>query len=122
MLKAGSSKPWPEILKEMTNQNKMSAGPILEYFKPLENWLDEIISQNKIKVGWKSTIDDYFPKSTSPTTPTTTPTTTPSTTPATTPATTPTTESKSGNNFNHYYQISIIVTAATIMINFVMLF
>ena len=104
MLKAGSSKPWPEILMEMTNQSKMSAGPILEYFKPLENWLDEIISQNNITVGWKSTIDDYFPKST---TPTTTSTTTPMNTSTTTPMTTPTTESKSGKLFNHYHQISI---------------
>ena len=111
MLKAGSSKPWPEILMEMTNQSKMSAGPILEYFKPLENWLDEIISQNNINVGWKSTIDDYFPKSTTSTT-----------TSTTTPMTTPTTESKSGKFYNHYYQISIIITAVTILIRFGMLF
>ena len=112
MLKAGSSKPWPEILMEMTNQSKMSAGPILEYFKPLENWLDEIISQNNITVGWKSTIDDYFPKSTTSTT----------TTPTTTSTTTPTTESKSGKLFNHYYHISIVITAVTILIRFGMLF
>ena len=116
MLKAGSSKPWPEILMEMTNQSKMSAGPILEYFKPLENWVDEIISQNNITVGWKSTIDDYFPKSTTSTTTSTT------TTPMTTSTTTPTTESKSGKLFNHYYHISIVITAVTILIRFGMLF
>ena len=116
MLKAGSSKPWPEILMEMTNQSKMSAGPILEYFKPLENWLDEIISQNNITVGWKSTIDDYFPKSTTSTTTSTT------TTPTSTSTTTPTTESKSGKLFNHYYHISIVITAVTILIRFGMLF
>ena len=120
MLKAGSSKPWPEILMEMTNKSKMSADPILEYFKPLENWLDEIISQNNITVGWKSTIDDYFPKSTTPTTTSTT--TTPTTTSTTTPMTTPTTESKSGKFYNHYYQISIVITAVTILISFGMLF
>ena len=116
MLKAGSSKPWPEILMEMTNQSKMSAGPILEYFKPLENWVDEIISQNNITVGWKSTIDDYFPKSTTSTTTSTT------TTPTSTSTTTPTTESKSGKLFNHYYHISIVITAVTILIRFGMLF
>ena len=61
MLKDGSSKPWPEILETMTGRRKMDAGPILEYFKPLSNWLNGEIAANNITVGWKSTIDNFFP-------------------------------------------------------------
>jgi hypothetical protein len=35
----GSSRPWPEVMKVMTGQEKMDASAIREYFKPLEDWL-----------------------------------------------------------------------------------
>lgn len=41
-LQSGSSKPWPEILEEITGSPKMDAGPMLEYFKPLNDWLDQV--------------------------------------------------------------------------------
>lgn len=44
LLKVGSSKPWPEVMKELTGQSKMDATAILDYFKPLQQWLEE---QNK---------------------------------------------------------------------------
>lgn len=41
LLKVGSSKPWPEVMKELTGQSKMDATAILDYFKPLQQWLEE---------------------------------------------------------------------------------
>ena len=61
LLKAGSSRPWPNILEEMTGSRKMDAQPLLDYFKPLENWLDSEIDEKNIPVGWNSTVDSFFP-------------------------------------------------------------
>jgi peptidyl-dipeptidase A len=50
MLEMGTSKPWPDELEILTGQRQMDASAILEYFAPLQKWLDE---QNKgQKVGW----------------------------------------------------------------------
>jgi len=50
MLELGRSKPWPEALKAMTGTDKADASAIIEYFKPLIEWLKE---QNKgEKEGW----------------------------------------------------------------------
>src|SRR5271154_6652435 len=39
MLQMGSSRPWPEVIKMITGQPKMSASAILEYFRPLYEFL-----------------------------------------------------------------------------------
>ncbi len=50
MLELGASKPWQEALEKITGSPKMDATAILEYFAPLQKWLDE---QNKGKpIGW----------------------------------------------------------------------
>ena len=50
MLSMGMSKPWPDALEAMTGQRQMDATAILDYFKPLQTWLEE---QNKGQtVGW----------------------------------------------------------------------
>ena len=50
MLAMGQSKPWPDALEVLTGQRQMDASAILEYFAPLQKWLDE---QNQgQKVGW----------------------------------------------------------------------
>ena len=41
MLKLGSSVPWPEAMEKLTGRRKMDAGPLLEYFKPLLDWLEK---------------------------------------------------------------------------------
>jgi hypothetical protein len=46
-LQAGSSKPWPDTLEEMTGSRKIDAGPMLEYFKPLNDWLDQVTDIRK---------------------------------------------------------------------------
>ena len=46
----GLSRPWQEALYEMTGERDLDASAILDYFAPLQKWLDE---QNKGKpVGW----------------------------------------------------------------------
>ncbi|MGA7382389.1 MAG: M2 family metallopeptidase [Terriglobales bacterium] len=50
MLAMGQSRPWPDALETLTGQRQMDASAILDYFAPLQKWLDE---QNKgQKVGW----------------------------------------------------------------------
>ena len=50
MLEAGQSRPWPEVLYEMTGERTLDASAMVEYFQPLKAWLDK---QNAGKpVGW----------------------------------------------------------------------
>ncbi|GAA4740846.1 M2 family metallopeptidase [Sphingomonas daechungensis] len=50
MLAMGASKPWPDALQAFTGSREMSAKPMLEYFAPLQTWLEE---QNRGKqCGW----------------------------------------------------------------------
>jgi len=50
MLEMGLSRPWPDALEKVTGTRRMDATAVLEYFAPLQKWLDE---QNKGKpVGW----------------------------------------------------------------------
>ncbi len=50
MLELGASKPWPDALEGFTGSREMSGKAMLEYFKPLQDWLKE---QNKGKTkGW----------------------------------------------------------------------
>jgi peptidyl-dipeptidase A len=50
MLEMGQSKPWPDELEVLTGQRQIDASALLDYFAPLQKWLDE---QNKgQKAGW----------------------------------------------------------------------
>ena len=50
MLQLGGSKPWQEALFQLTGERQMDATAILEYFAPLQKWLEE---QNKGQAcGW----------------------------------------------------------------------
>jgi peptidyl-dipeptidase A len=50
MLELGSSKPWPDALEAIAGTRKMDAGPLLEYFEPLQGYLAE---QNQGRTcGW----------------------------------------------------------------------
>jgi peptidyl-dipeptidase A len=50
MLAMGASKPWPDALQAFTGTREMSARPMLEYFAPLQSWLEK---QNAGKqCGW----------------------------------------------------------------------
>jgi peptidyl-dipeptidase A len=50
MLEMGESRPWQEAVQTLTGSNRMDATAILDYFAPLQKWLDE---QNKgEQAGW----------------------------------------------------------------------
>ena len=50
MLALGASEPWQDALYAMTGEREMDASAILEYFEPLQHWLEE---QNKGQsCGW----------------------------------------------------------------------
>jgi peptidyl-dipeptidase A len=50
MLQAGAGRPWQDTLKELTGKDTMDASAIIDYFAPLQAWLEE---QNKGKeCGW----------------------------------------------------------------------
>jgi peptidyl-dipeptidase A len=50
MLSMGASKPWPDALQVFTGTREISGKPMLEYFAPLQAWLQE---QNRGKqCGW----------------------------------------------------------------------
>ncbi len=41
MLAMGASRPWPDALEVFTGTREMSAKPMLEYFAPLQSWLEQ---------------------------------------------------------------------------------
>ena len=41
MMEMGSSKPWPEAMAALTGERAMDASAILDYFAPLQTWLDQ---------------------------------------------------------------------------------
>jgi peptidyl-dipeptidase A len=49
-LEMGASRPWPDALEALTGQREMDATAIVDYFRPLKDWLDK---QNAGKqCGW----------------------------------------------------------------------
>jgi len=40
-LAMGASRPWPDALEALTGERRMDAGGLVEYFAPLQRWLDE---------------------------------------------------------------------------------
>jgi peptidyl-dipeptidase A len=50
MMELGQSREWPDALEVLTGERRMDATGLLEYFAPLQRWLDE---QNRnAPVGW----------------------------------------------------------------------
>ncbi|XP_063699461.1 angiotensin-converting enzyme-like [Culicoides brevitarsis] len=52
MLSLGSSKPWPDAMEVLTGQRQMDAGALLEYFKPLSDFLIKYNKENDVPIGW----------------------------------------------------------------------
>lgn len=55
----GASKTGAELLKIITKgrTTRLSADALLEYFRPLENWLEQQ-NRNEPVIGWNSNLDD----------------------------------------------------------------
>ncbi|XP_066994765.2 angiotensin-converting enzyme [Anabrus simplex] len=56
MMQMGSSRPWPDAMEVMTGQRKLTPSGILEYFAPLQRWLENENSFKREFIGW----DSYF--------------------------------------------------------------
>ena len=53
MLKLGRAKHWTVALKAVTGSQKMDASALLEYYKPLQDWLEKENAKNNEFIGWK---------------------------------------------------------------------
>ena len=51
-MKMGSSKPWQDVLEKIIGKRNMCASGLLEYFKPLHEWLKTENEKNKEFIGW----------------------------------------------------------------------
>ncbi|WP_372942390.1 M2 family metallopeptidase [Shewanella sp.] len=52
MLEMGSSQPWPEALNVVTGTKQMDANAVLDYFAPLQVWLNEQNTEANRQCGW----------------------------------------------------------------------
>lgn len=52
MLELGGSKPWPEALEQLTGVSELKADSIINYFKPLTDWLTKQNIKDGNNVGW----------------------------------------------------------------------
>ncbi|MGI2175804.1 M2 family metallopeptidase [Shewanella ulleungensis] len=52
MLEMGASQPWPEALNVVTGTKQMDAKAVLDYFAPLQVWLDEQNTEANRQCGW----------------------------------------------------------------------
>lgn len=51
-LQAGSSRNWQEVLKDMIGSDALDAQPLLNYFQPISQWLQEQNRKNGEVLGW----------------------------------------------------------------------
>ncbi|XP_033225650.1 angiotensin-converting enzyme-like [Belonocnema kinseyi] len=61
MLKLGASKSWQDVMEVLTGERKMSSSGILDYFKPLQDWLTTENKKNKNYIGWKKSSKRCLP-------------------------------------------------------------
>ncbi|XP_070532224.1 angiotensin-converting enzyme 2-like [Ptychodera flava] len=54
MLAKGSSEPWPKAMMEIAGTEKMESGPFLNYFEPLDRWLNKKLYELGLigDIGW----------------------------------------------------------------------
>ena len=52
LLGLGSSKPWEDILEEFAGVRTFSAQACLRYFQPLQEYLQELVDEGQLNVGW----------------------------------------------------------------------
>lgn len=52
MLEPGFSLPWPDAIKELTGSPEMNAQSLIDYFKPLSDWLEQANKMSGECIGW----------------------------------------------------------------------
>ncbi|CAL4099743.1 unnamed protein product, partial [Meganyctiphanes norvegica] len=53
MMELGRTKTWKETLKVLTGSEYLDPEAVLEYFRPLEDWLRKWAKQNDEHIGWQ---------------------------------------------------------------------
>ncbi|XP_056269094.1 angiotensin-converting enzyme 2 [Pseudoliparis swirei] len=59
MLELGRSESWTRALQTISGDVRMNAGPLLDYFQKLHDWLQAENKKHQRTVGWKTAIDPY---------------------------------------------------------------
>ncbi|XP_059211362.1 angiotensin-converting enzyme 2 [Centropristis striata] len=59
MLELGRSQSWTRALQTISGDVRMDAGPLLDYFQKLHDWLKEENQKQNSNVGWDPSIDSY---------------------------------------------------------------
>lgn len=59
-LSAGGSRHWKEVLQEFTGENAMNPAALLEYFEPLQKWLQEENRKLNVPLGWSITDSKFM--------------------------------------------------------------
>lgn len=54
MLQMGSSRHWQDAFEAITGKREMDAGPLLEYFQPLMDWLTYENNRTAEHIGWNN--------------------------------------------------------------------
>ncbi len=54
MLELGRSESWTRALQTISNDTRMDARPLLDYFQKLYDWLKEDNMKNNRMVGWRT--------------------------------------------------------------------
>lgn len=52
VMRVGSSRPWQEVLKEAIGTDALDVQPLLSYFQPISQWLQEENRRNGEVLGW----------------------------------------------------------------------
>ena len=64
----GSSKPWATVIAKLLPDNpQLSADAILDYYKPMLDWLKSKNKEHKSHVGWNATKKSEFLRNLLPT-------------------------------------------------------
>uniref|UniRef100_A0A1I8PSQ5 Angiotensin-converting enzyme n=1 Tax=Stomoxys calcitrans TaxID=35570 RepID=A0A1I8PSQ5_STOCA len=56
MMSAGATKPWREIIKDLTpnQETKLQGSAFMDYYQPLLDWLKQDNAAKNVQIGWKS--------------------------------------------------------------------
>ncbi|XP_026481585.1 angiotensin-converting enzyme-like [Ctenocephalides felis] len=55
-LSLGCSRPWPDVMRVLTNEDTMDATALLKYFEPLHRFLKRENKRNNEEIGWGKTV------------------------------------------------------------------
>ena len=51
-MQMGFSRPWPDALEALAGYREMSTQPLLNYFRPLQEWLEKENERNGDVIDW----------------------------------------------------------------------